>query len=190
MNASEVKARVAQYWRYDKQCPMVAFEAENGADVLAVTKTGQLIETEVKVSISDLHADLQKAKHLLFYRSFFGEEPPDWKVVKVRGWKEHIRCERLYSRYREPQQNEVYSFYFAVPADLVGKAKDVIGKKYPWAGLLEVRDRMYNGSFISVERKPRRFTVPKVGMLRLARISRDMSATLVRLSLKSSDLEN
>jgi len=187
MKADEVKARVAQYWRYDKQCPLVAFEAENGADVLVVTKTGQLIETEVKVSISDLHADLQKSKHLLFYRSFFGEEPADWKVAKLAGWRDRIRREKFFGRYL--RVNETYAFYFAVPSELVVKVKEVIEKKYPWAGLLEVGDRMYNGSYVSVAKKPRRFTVPKVGILRLARMARDMSATLVRLALNGSDMQ-
>ena len=193
MNTNEVTARVAQYWRYDKQCPLVAFEATNGgelADVLVVNKTGQIIETEVKVSLSDLNADLKKVKHLLFYRSFFGEEPPDWKVAKVGGWKEHIRREGFYLHYNKPKINKTSDFYFAVPAELVVKAKVIIEKKYPWAGLLVVQDKpMFYGGYVTVAKKPKRFTVPKVGMVKLARLSRDMSATLVRLAMKDVGLE-
>ena len=180
MKADEVKARVARYWRYDKQCPMVAFEAEIGgelADVLVVDKQGLVIETEVKVDVADLRADLKKAKHLLFYRGFFGEEPPDWKIARLIGWRDHLRRERIYRHQMDG--NRIHLFYFAVPSDILVKAKEIIEDRYPWAGLLGVYDFI-----VTVDRKAKPFHTPKMSGLQLARMARDMSATLVRLAEK------
>ena len=74
MTADEVKAVVLAYWRYTRQCPLVGVEGwcdlQNYgelADVLAVTKERMLIETEVKVTLSDLKSDIKKRKHELIY---------------------------------------------------------------------------------------------------------------------------
>ena len=62
--ADELKILAMCYWRFNRGCPIVAMEYEYGdADVLAVTKDGVVIETEVKVSIRDLKRDGAKSKH-------------------------------------------------------------------------------------------------------------------------------
>ena len=65
VKGDSIKASVAAYWRYTRQCPLVAFESSSmlewgfaeQADVLAVDKGRYLIETEIKVSISDFRKD-------------------------------------------------------------------------------------------------------------------------------------
>lgn len=62
--ALELKVLAMCYWRFNRGCPIVAMEYKYGdADVLAVTKDGVMIETEVKVSIRDLKRDGAKSKH-------------------------------------------------------------------------------------------------------------------------------
>ena len=62
--ADELKILTMCYWRFNQRCPIVSIEHHYGdADVLAVTKDGVVIETEVKVSIRDLKRDSAKSKH-------------------------------------------------------------------------------------------------------------------------------
>ena len=62
--ADELKILTMCYWRFNRGCPIVAMEYKYGdADVLAVTKDGVVIETEVKVSLRDLKRDGAKLKH-------------------------------------------------------------------------------------------------------------------------------
>ncbi|GAJ19736.1 unnamed protein product, partial [marine sediment metagenome] len=72
MNSEQVKAIIASYWRYVRQCPVIALEVshnlsayadEERADVLAVDKDRFLIETEVKLTLADLRRDAKKLKH-------------------------------------------------------------------------------------------------------------------------------
>jgi len=56
------KWSVASYFRYTRQCPLIAFEADSQldsyrdsqADILVVDKKRLLTEIEVKISIADL----------------------------------------------------------------------------------------------------------------------------------------
>ncbi len=62
--ADELKILAMCYWRFNQRCPIVSIEHHYGdSDVLAVTKDGVVIETEVKVSIRDLKRDGAKSKH-------------------------------------------------------------------------------------------------------------------------------
>ena len=62
--ADELKILAMCYWRFVRGCPIVAMEYKWGeADVLAVTKDGVVIETEVKVALRDLKRDGAKLKH-------------------------------------------------------------------------------------------------------------------------------
>jgi len=67
--ADELKILAMCYWRFNRGCPIVAMEYKYGdADVLAVTKDGVVIETEVKVSLRDLKRDGAKSKHWAMQR--------------------------------------------------------------------------------------------------------------------------
>ncbi len=112
MNSDTIKACIAAYWRYQRQCPVVAFEASSRldwgwgeqADVLAVNKERCLIETEVKVSLSDLRKDKDKPKHRLFLDGG-GPYPTAY-------------------------------FYFAVPQEIANLAALLCDTLYPYAGVL------------------------------------------------------
>jgi len=106
MNSDIIKASVASYFRYKIHCPLVCFERalhdysrSGNPDVLCVTKDRRLIETEVKVSLSDLKNDIKKRK---------------WQFVELD--KKHDWT-NVYSPYK---------FYYAVPEGLLDKAKEVI----------------------------------------------------------------
>ena len=66
MTSDTIKACIANYYRYQRQCPIVALEAWNyrypnyQPDVLVVDKQNRLIEIEVKVSLTDFKADRKK----------------------------------------------------------------------------------------------------------------------------------
>jgi hypothetical protein len=75
-----IKAAIMAHWRYIKGCPLVATECSamlrptnrgDRADVLAMTSTGILIETEVKTTIDDLKGDLRKQIHQDFVTKRF-----------------------------------------------------------------------------------------------------------------------
>lgn len=76
MNSETIKACVAGYWRYRRQHNLVAFEmgpslepwSSTQADILSVTKDRYLVETEVKVSLSDLRRDGKKTNHQFYKR--------------------------------------------------------------------------------------------------------------------------
>jgi len=127
VTADDIKAVVCCYWRFVRQCPLVATETTVGGygfstefppDVMAVSKNGFLIETEVKVSIADLRREITKQK----YRVTWG-------------------LDGLSPRYQFPAKYSAAKFfYFAVPSAIVERAKPVLRELYPGAGLLEVED--------------------------------------------------
>lgn len=62
--ADELKVLVMCYWRFRRHCPIVAMKYQWGsADVLSVNPRGMIIETEVKITLSDLKRDGKKMKH-------------------------------------------------------------------------------------------------------------------------------
>lgn len=160
MTADEVKAVVLAYWRYSRQCPLVAIEGwcelstyGELADVLAVTKDRRLIETEVKVSLADLKSDIKKHKHEWFERG--------------------TSC-----------LNRTNYFYFAVPIDIANQAKLIIDDMYPYAGLLGCK--MYKSTaqitIADIYRKPQALSTAKLDIKSLISMVKTQSATICRLS--------
>ena len=65
MNSSYIKACVACYFRYKRQCVIVSFERPinnylSKPDVFAVDKSRRLIEVEVKITMADFRNDIKK----------------------------------------------------------------------------------------------------------------------------------
>lgn len=112
INSGEIKVAVATHYRYQEQCPIIAFEASDcmcmwgggQADILVVTRDRYLIQIEVKVSISDLRKDKHKKHHYHLFNDT-GEYP---------------------SRY----------FYFAVPQELGVDIALICDQLYPYAGVI------------------------------------------------------
>ncbi len=161
ITADSIKAVIASYWRYVRQCPVIALEVNSAlssysdgerADVLAVNKNRYLIETEVKITLADLRRDAEKVKH----RDFRG-----------------FGC---IARY----------FYFAVPRDIANDAKLICDRLYPYAGILGTNGLDEYGVEIYREAKPlggKRLTYPQV-----LRIIFSQSSTVCRLAKKVEEL--
>lgn len=155
VSAEKIKAAVAAYWRYTRQCPLVALEANcrlqsfsdgGQADVLVVTKERYLMEVEVKISMEDLRRDHEKRKHLSF-------------------------------RYGLPKYPTRH-FYFAVPKELANRVILVCDQLYPYAGVLGC-----NGiDDIDIYRHPKALWGKKLTFPQILHMVREQSATLCRLA--------
>ena len=160
--SDQVKAVIASYWRYVRQCPVIALEVssnlssysgEEMADVLAVDKNRFLIETEVKVTLADLKRDVKKSKH--------------------QDFQNNRRCVTRY-------------FYFAVPRDIANDAKLICDDLYPYAGVLTTNGSNEYGVEIYRNAKPlagKRLAYPQV-----LRIIFSQSSTVCRLAKKVEEM--
>jgi hypothetical protein len=161
MTADQIKAIIASYWRYVKQCPVIAMEVsyrldnysgDELADVLAVDKSRYLIETEVKISLADLRRDAKKRKHMFFDRG---------------------TC-------------VTHHFYFAVPKDIANEAKFVCDELYPYAGILGVDGSGEWG--VASYRNPKTLTGKKLSYTQSLRLIFGQSGTVCRLANKVEEL--
>jgi len=163
MSSEQLKAIIASYWRYVRQCPVIALEVssnlsayadEERADVLAVDKKRFLIETEVKITLTDLRRDAKKSKHRAFRENLPGRV--------------------------------AHHFYFAVPRDIANEARLICDNLYPYAGVLGVDGTDEYGVQIYHNPKPlasKRLTFPQV-----LRIIFNQSGTVCRLAKKVEEL--
>ena len=165
MNSDTIKACIAAYWRYQRQCPMVAFESYSKldwgggeqADVLAVNKGRYLIETEVKVSLSDLRKDKNKPRHR-YFRDVRGIYPTAY-------------------------------FYFAVPKEMANQAALLCDTLYPYAGVLGCPNGT-NETAVEIYRNPRRLEGGKLSFKQILYMTRAQTATLCRLARKVEELKS
>lgn len=175
MKSDMMKARVAQFWRYDKQHVLVGFESDiytGKADVVSVTAQGRIYETEVKISLSDLAADGHKDKHPQWLKEYRGECRP--KEPYLRDYRDLFP----------------HCFFFAVPDDLANKAFEYIDRHYPYAGLLRVSERpSYSGAYVYISRQPKILHTRKCSLMTLTHLVKDQSATLARLALKAAGIK-
>lgn len=164
-NADRMKAIIVSYWRYERQCPFVALEADctlqqswkdQTADVLVIKENRLLIETEIKLNLSDLRKDNEKPKHRFF--------------------RENMR--RMPTAY----------FYFAVPGNIASETSMVCDEMYPYAGVLSVVT--YYNSSVQVYRQPKLLLFKKLSWTEIYRMVREQSATVARLATKVADLED
>lgn len=163
MKADTVKAIIASYWRYQKQCPFIALEASSWlsswndggqADILAINQHRLLIETEVKLSVADFRRDGGKLKHRCF-RENKGRYPTTY-------------------------------FYFAVPKEVANKVSMLCENLYPYAGVLGTDGESYHD--VEVYRQPKILIAKKLSFLQITRMAREQSATLCRLAERVAHL--
>lgn len=157
ISADSIKASVAAYWRYIRQCPLVALEAScllesfnygGQADILIVTEARYLIEVEVKLTMGDLRRDKNKLKHRSF-RDNLVEYP---------------------TRF----------FYFAVPKKLANKTVLVCGQLYPYAGVIGSDGQ--GEAEVVIYREPKALWGGKLSFPQILRMAREQSATICRLA--------
>ena len=168
MRAEQIKAAVASYWRYQRQCPVIAFEvnsqlegwAGEPADVLVLNQDRQLLEIEVKVSITDLKRDVKKDKHLRFRNRHNG-----------------ITTDR---------RMMTYLFYFAVPQEIANKVKPVVDELFPYAGIIACNG-LYS-HYIDVYRNPKPLCGRRLDTTEALRMVRGQSATVCRLATRIEEL--
>jgi hypothetical protein len=166
VTADAMKAAVASYWRYQRQYPVVAFEASDHwagelADILVLdhwpplTPETHLIEIEVKISLADLRRDKDKHKH---------------------------------RHFRNGTSKLVSYFYFAVPVEIGNTVALLCDNLYPYAGVLGTTGT--GGSGVQVYRSAKRFFARPLREEDIRLINRDQSATLCRLAKKVVELKN
>lgn len=171
--SDELKILVMGYWRFNRNCHIVASEYNYGdADVISVTPAGMVIETEVKVSLSDLKREVNKSKHLAMQSEFAFSEGHELDHPYIRS---------------APRR---HYFYFAVPQALKEKAKVIIAQEYPYAGLLVVKpidpevNTCYSIPVYSV-RTARQFkSKPKLTYEQTMEVAKGMATTLCKLGIK------
>lgn len=164
LSSHGIKAGVANYWRYTKQYPFVAFEGNSAlewglgeqADILVVTDDGFLIVVEVKVSLADFRQDSKKRCH----RHFIDDS----------------------GRY------PVAYFYFAVPKELANKVSYLCDELYPYAGVIGCKSTSQFD--VEVHRKPKGLKAEKLTAKQLEYMTRTQTATLCRLATKVEELKD
>lgn len=63
----DIKTAVMAYFRFERQCPLVATEVGGfNADVMVVNGKDELIEIEVKIRMNDFKRDFKKRKHFVY----------------------------------------------------------------------------------------------------------------------------
>jgi len=160
-----IRSAAASYWRYTRQCPLVAFEAPdlttNGlADVLVVDSRRQLLEIEVKVSMADLYKDRHKNKH--------------WRFARDTG--DH------FTSY----------FYFAVPHNMANRVSLICDQLYPYAGVLGYSElhRPDPADRISIHRESRRLRAKRLTWQQIYKTVRAQSATVCRQAQRLAENGN
>lgn len=157
--SATIKAQVACYYRYIRQCPLVALEApcrlDNStvrglADILVVDKKRFLTEVEVKTSLADLKRDGKKRKHRRF------------SITE--------------SDYLGPYPTHL--FYFAVPEEIVEQALEICRNQYPYAGVLSCEGISDYG--VTVRRAAKALSQHRLSFPRILVMIRSQSGTLCR----------
>jgi len=175
MNEADlIKLVTLAYWRIDRQHIAGAIEC-NGADVLTISRSLMIAESEIKLNIADMRREVhtKRFKH--------------WRMMDMFNGKKTI--------YRDLTYRANY-FYFVVPKRIEDKALEVIKKLYPYAGLLVCRNHLkniygYNGKPANIYSvKPaRRLQRPKPTIQEITRIAYACTNTTMRYGEKLFQLE-
>lgn len=153
--SDKLKACVGNYFRYRKQCILLAFEAFS-TDIMAMTEAGTLYEVEVKTSLSDLYRDLKSkaSKHQNFRQGYVSRS--QWRCVP-------------------------HYFYFAVPVPIANKCCLICDSKYGYAGVIGVPDG--NSPNVIIYRKARKLNGVKLIQDQINEIMKQQSGTLCRMAM-------
>ena len=164
ISSDKVKAIIASYWRYTRQCPLVALEANcrlqafndgGQADILVINKNGLLIEIEVKLNKADFRRDRNKLKH-----RYLRENSGRWPTTY---------------------------FYFAVPKEIANKVAFLCENLYPYAGVLGTDGNSEHD--VVVYREPKIRLAKKLSIFDMTRMAREQSATVCRLAKRVAGLQ-
>ena len=183
----EIRRKIARYLRYERNCPVLALECpcrlastyNNGgaADLLAVDNARQVIEVEIKVSLSDLRADRKKEKHE-YFRKLQG-----MPYKKRKQWR-FTNSEKIL----EPLEYPTHLFYYAFPEEIVNKATIICDDLFPYAGILYPSVSIYGSGayrirreFVAVKKKAKPLHPGRISLKQITILTKHQSGTLVRL---------
>ena len=186
-DTEKIRREIARYLRYERNCPVLALECpcrlastyNNGgaADLLAVDIGRQVIEVEIKVSLSDLRADRKKEKHE-YFRKLMG-----MPYKKRKQWRFTSQEREL-----EPLDYPTHLFYYAFPEELINKATPICDDLFPYAGILYPAVSFYGSGasrtyreFVAVKKKAKPLHPGKISLKQITILTKHQSGTLVRL---------
>lgn len=159
MNALEMKAELAAYWRFKRQMPVVAVEALN-EDVIVITRGRKLYIVEIKVSISDLRRDIDKPKHAAI--------------------RDRVGLP-LFENQRPRYGSVPNAFYFAITDRMwaTPKVREILDTMYPYAGVLSVQHlSMIPGRATEVVKPAQDLKKEKLSLIKIAYYVKAQSASL------------
>jgi hypothetical protein len=169
----------------------VALEYDN-SDVISLTSSRYLIETEVKLNIPDLKRDIKKPKHFRF-REHLGLDTsmqyPEWAGLK--------RSRQLYPSIESLRRLRIHEFWFAIPGKIADSAVEVVEELYPYAGVFvgEVYGKQQypfldvglRKGGVRILRSSKKFrSAERLKLREVVDIVKGQSATLTRLALSNS----
>lgn len=157
--AEYIRSVIASHWRFVKQYPLVSIEVSamlksHGKGDRADVLAATPSNLLIETEIKTSITDLLRDERKQIHRDI----------------KEKL--------YRYP----VHYFCFAVLPEIEAEAKQIIREKYPYAGLLVIRDhRQFHYPVVEVVLPAMRFKKPPLNPAQLKVMSRSMSATICRL---------
>jgi len=171
MDSDFLKAAVTAYWRYPRHCPLVALEVQDYnfreasaiPDIIVVTSDGYVIETEVKISMSDFRNDRKKQKHKFWRQSGSGYRP----------------IHKFYFAVPFKLANQV-----ALKCEQLFPYAGVLGVEEPKFNHTWIHDA------VKEYRRPRILGDRKLQVMEIANMVRCQSATICKLSEKIAKLTN
>lgn len=179
--SDRIKAMVMCYWRFHG-CPILATEYPWGnSDVVAVTEKGRIIETEVKISISDLRHDLKKPKHHDLREAYDrpGAETETPAMPRLFSYSPQFRLDV-----------KVHRFFFAVPVDIAERAEAVVRELFPYAGMLVVNDcwegKLLRNVDVVCRKHPKDYNIPVVNDGERLNMIRGMGTALCKIAVAAS----
>jgi hypothetical protein len=191
-----IKAQVGEYWRYTRQHPLLALEANvhgEVSDMISVSPHGHIYETEVKISLSDLRHDNVKRKHY-----YWRNPEKDYRAQRLASFKEKTKQAQLAFECFKELNNSIKAerniwdeepvinyFYFAVPYNIANKAIEIVEQMFPYAGVVGVRGIPQTGpipELVVSFRKPKLLASSTIGFKQCYYLSRHQSGTIVRLA--------
>ena len=151
-----MKIYTLAYWKYLKRHPVGAIECKN-ADVLTMSRSYMLTESEIKTSIFDMERETSTKRY------------KHWVMSKGKG------VPSLYPL--------AHYFYFVLPRELQNKAIIVIKNKYPYAGLMIFENKsldLFKPKNIEMIKRAKRLDRPKVELQELREIAYGSTNTIMR----------
>lgn len=163
MTSSYMKALLLKYWRFERAYYNCAVEvpSNSGQSDIVVDNGKEVVEIEVKISISDLKADFKKKKFRYFSHPYH----------KRKYW--YFICNR---------------FYYAIPEELCQEASKIISDMDNNFGIISVSKRTIKNKGIEIIKVAKKINETFPGCIRKTIMQRT-SSDLVKGKMKEEGIE-